>query len=518
MRFPTAVQAYLDGWMQNDAKPFCCRISRSYTLKEMHGDGSSHGLEGLAIGDDLRAVAPFLEDYRWDASVVLPLVSSVAGFASHLHLIPYGEDRLVIYLDARDEFASKQRSQQAANETRLLNHRQRRLLEDLVDAKAELDRRRREAEDNSRRKSEFIASMSHEFRTPLTAVIGYARLLREQSDLDTAIRKKVNAIERASDHLLSLVESLLEQARLEIGGIEIRRVVTDLRRMLEDLSIVLTPLASEKGLSFEVSVDSGVPGFIEVDELRLRQILLNLLGNAIKFTEYGSVTLSVTWESGDLNALVVDTGPGIPQGDQKRIFDAFHRAAAQTRRPGAGLGLTIALRLAELMGGNIQIDSSVGRGTAASVRLPARAMSGPVVDDSGIRRQDVETGGRTQTAHILVAEDDEEIVRLVSLHLEGAGYRVSVASNGRQAVDTALAESPDLLVMDVNMPLLDGPAAARELRDQGYAGPILALTGSELAENAEFALACGFTDYLRKPFHVPELLSALVRLLLNART
>lgn len=517
MRFPAAVQSYLDDWVQNDAKPLCCRISRAYTLKEMHGDLSSHGLDGLSVGDDLRAVAPFLEDFQWGTNVVLPMVSSVAGFASHVHLIPYGEDRLVIYLDAREEFANKQRSQQATNEARLLNYRQNRLLEELIDAKAELDGRRREAEENSRRKSEFIASMSHEFRTPLTAVIGYTRLMRKQSDLDPALGEKVKAVERASDHLLSLVENLLDQARLEVGGVKIRHTVTDIRRMLEDLSMILAPLAAEKGLCFEITADATVPSFIEIDELRFRQILLNLLGNAIKFTESGSVTLSVAWDDGSLNATVEDTGPGIPKADQERIFEAFQRAEGAARRPGAGLGLTIALTLAELMGGEIQIRSSVGSGTAVSLRLPAGALRGPVVDDCGLLKKDSEVGAPVQTAHILLAEDDEEIVRLVTLHLEGAGYRVSAASNGRQAVDSALAESPDLIVMDISMPVLDGPEAARELRDQGYTGPILALTGSELVETPEFALGCGFTDYLKKPFHVPELLSTLIRMLLAAR-
>ena len=517
MRFPAAVQAYLDDWIQNDAKPLCCRISRDYTLEEMHGDASSHGLDGLSIGDDLRAVAPFLEDYGWDTNVVLPLVSSVEGFASHVHLIPYGDDRLVVYLDAREEFVNKQRSQQATNEARLLNYRQNRLLEELIDAKAELDGRRREAEENSRRKSEFIASMSHEFRTPLTAVIGYTRLMRRHDGLDSALSEKIKAVERASDHLLSLVENLLDQARLEAGGVEIRRTVTDLRRMLEDLSMVLAPLAAEKGLCFEISAAPSVPSFVEIDELRFRQILLNLLGNAIKFTESGSVKLSLTWADGGLEALVEDTGPGIPEADQKRIFEAFQRSEGERRNPGAGLGLTIALTLAELMGGEIQIRSTLGTGTAVSVRLPAGSISGPTIDASGLLRRKDEAGAHAQSAHILLAEDDEEIVRLVTMHLEGAGYRVSAASNGRRAVDAALEESPDLIVMDVGMPVLDGPTAARELRDKGYTGPILALTGSELVENPEFALACGFSDYLKKPFHVPELLSTLVRMLLSTR-
>ena len=517
MKYPAVVQAYLDGWIHRDAKPFCCRISGDFRLQEMYGDGSPHGLAGLSIGDDLRNVAPFLDDYRWDSSVVLPLVSTTAGFASHVHLIPDGDTRIVIYLDARDEFSNKRQSQQATNEALLLNRRQHRLLEELVDAKGELDRRRREAEQNSRRKSEFIASMSHEFRTPLTSIIGYTRLLLEQDGLNERVGEKVAAIERASDHLLSLVESLLDQAKLEIGGVEVRLTVGDIRRMLEDLSILLAPLAAEKSLSFEMVVDASVPEFVEVDDLKVRQILLNLLGNAIKFTDSGSVKLLATWEDGVLRATVEDTGSGISPSDRERIFGAFQRAGEAPGRPGVGLGLTISLALAELLGGTIGIECPDHGGTVASLRLPARGVSGLAANRTGPPGRltgDLEL--QRQAAHILVVEDDEEVLRLVTMHLEGSGYRVDTASNGKQAVEVALREEPDLVIMDASMPVMNGPEAARQLRDRGYAGPILAFTGSELAGNAEFALAHGFTDFLRKPFHIDELLATIVRMLLNA--
>lgn len=514
MKFPPPVRDYLVSWVSELAKPFCCRIDIDFRVAQMWGDAAAHGLEGLSLGDDMRDVAPFLESYPTDTEEILPFITTREGFVSHVHLSPHVLGRTVLYLDAREELATRQRVQQLANETRLVNYRQRKLLEELIDARTELDNRRREAEENSRRKSEFIAAMSHEFRTPLTSVIGYAQLLREQVNSDARLAKKVNAIERASNHLLALVENLLDQARLEVGGVEIRASVIDVRRMLDDLTIMLAPLAADKSLSFVVFVDPEVPEFVRVDELRLRQILVNLLGNAVKFTDEGSVELQVGWNRQRMVARIRDTGPGISEADRERIFEAFQRGDQHQRRPGAGLGLNITLRLVQLMGGEIAMDSALGGGTTITVEIPAQSMSGPSVDESGVLRAG-DLAGTLTAAHILLAEDDEDIVRLVSMHLEGAGYRVSVAEDGEKAVRMALANEPELIIMDVGMPELDGPTAARKLRDKGYSRPILGLTASSVVDDAEFVLASGYTECLKKPFHMPDLLSALVRLLLT---
>ncbi|MEL7451101.1 MAG: response regulator, partial [Pseudomonadota bacterium] len=282
------------------------------------------------------------------------------------------------------------------------------------------------------------------------------------------------------------------------------------RRQVSDLAAILAPLAAEKGLSFAAFVASAVPEEVVMDDMRLRQILLNLLGNAVKFTETGFVHLDVDWRDGMLEAVVEDSGPGIGEADAVRIFEAYERAGEDTRKSGAGLGLSITQRLVELLGGSIRLDPRPGSGSRFLLSLPAARAVG---ERPAVRPDTPPADGLLDrpSPRVLVAEDNEDIIVLVRMMLSRAGYDIMLATNGEQAVQLALDEAPDVILMDVNMPKLDGLSATRKLRERGFEPPVIALTASSDAQHRRRALAAGCDDYITKPLQMPELISALER-------
>jgi len=320
-------------------------------------------------------------------------------------------------------------------------------------------------------------------------------------------------VERAARHLLSLVENNLDQARLEAGSLVIHPVDAEVRQLVDDLTVILAPLAAEKGLSFGAFVEHRVPGMLWLDDVRLRQVLVNLLSNAIKFTDSGEVRLGVDWQDDVLVCIVKDTGPGIPAAARARIFEAFERLEHTELKPGAGLGLNITSRLVQLMGGEILLESETGAGSAFTVRLPARR--GRILE----RKKEHEDLGKRlarrsrETVSILVAEDSPDIMQLLDAFLAQAGYELIKVTDGRQAVEQALSLSPPLVILDMNMPEMDGMQAVRRLRQAGFSGRVIALTATRGAEHRQAALAAGFDEFLSKPIQMPFLLSTLERLL-----
>ncbi|MEM9056044.1 MAG: ATP-binding protein, partial [Pseudomonadota bacterium] len=469
--FPPAAGALLQSLLTASFAPLCLRIGRDYRLQQCWGDPAMYGLEALSVGGDVRDAAPFLHNLDWDRPQTLPMVHTAEQRAAHVHMLPGPGHCLVVYVQASAELRQRQQLQQAANEVRLRNHDQRRLLARLIEARTELENRRRDAERSARVKSRFIARMSHEFRTPLTSVIGYANLLSDELPADEDSARHAGAIGRASRHLLSLVDNILEQARLEEGGMVAHPRAFELRRQISDLAAILAPLAAEKGLSFAAFVAPSVPEEVVMDDMRLRQVLLNLLGNAVKFTDTGFVQLDLDWRDGQLRAVVADSGPGIGKADAARIFRAFERAGEDTRKSGAGLGLSISQRLVDLMGGSIRLEPGADRGCRFVLTLPAprAAPEVPAVDGG------TATGGGAAdglldrpSPRVLVAEDNEDIIVLVKMMLTRAGYDILLAANGEEAVQMALDKKPDVVLMDVNMPVLDGLKATHMLRRRGF--------------------------------------------------
>ena len=515
MSLPTAVIEHLQGDFVAEARPFCFLVDADYVLLDSWGDGAWAGLGDLAPGTPMLDHAPYLLGALDNEPQKLSYVSTRAGAVMHLVTMPHGEHHYCILLDAGASHDFLRDRQQAANELRLLHAsqqkliaRQRDLITELVEAKAELDHHRRDIERSSAGKSRFIAMMSHEFRTPLASIVNYADLALEADTNEAQARKCVEAIGRSGRHLASLVEAVLDEARLDAGQIQLREADFDLFGLLDDLAAMMAPLAAEKELAFATFVDEDVPQHIYADDVCLRQILTNLLGNAVKYTDEGGIRLYVTYHGGNLVATVTDTGPGISVEDQERVFRAFERGDQHTdTRTGAGLGLTITLHLAKLMRGEISLDSLPGQGCTVSVHIPVQPAAESSATRSTLTAPAADTFA-TERVSVLVCDDDEDMRALMEHYLHRAGYGLVTAANSGDAIEKTLAYDPDIVLMDVNLPGVGGITATETLRERGYAGPIVAITASKL----DAAGKAAFTRYFRKPASMPELLAEIKRL------
>ena len=511
MSLPAAVIEYLQDDFVAESQPFCLLIDERYHLLDTWGDGSWTGLDRMPAGADMIDQAPFLHGTLGETPQKLNFVSTGDGLVVHVVTIPADGKHYVVLLDAGQAHDFLRERQQHANELRLLHAsqqkliaRQRDLISDLVEAKTELDHHRREAERSSASKSRFIAMMSHEFRTPLASIINYADLALEGDSGMMEARKSVEAIERSARHLVSLVEAVLDEAQLGAGKVELRARDFDLYDLLDDLAAMMAPLAAEKGLAFATLVDGDVPRAIRADDVCLRQVLINLLGNAVKFTIKGSIRLHVSYVNGRVIASVSDTGPGISPDDQERIFRAFERGPREgASGRGAGLGLTISLRLAKLMGGEISLDSRSGGGCTVSLHVPVEAAK--PAEKAVVLEPPGQDAYATEVVTVLVCDDDEDIQALLEHYLHRSGYGLVTASNTVEAIDKGMRLQPDIVLMDVNLGGQSGTETARALRDRGFEGPIVALTASRLSDDEKSLFTCCF----RKPAAMPELLGTI---------
>lgn len=365
-------------------------------------------------------------------------------------------------------------------------------------------------------KSEFVAKMSHEIRTPLTAILGYADLLQDlpRTDLADEHRELVRTIRRAGQHLLSIVNDVLDLSRVEAGTLRVDSVPTDLPGLLDEVVQLLRPRAEEKHVELELRAEGRLPAQVRTDATRLRQILLNLAGNAVKFTTIGKVviTVSVVGESAEakLRLDVEDTGPGIAESDASRLFTPFVQAdnSHARRHGGCGLGLVISRKLARLLGGDVMlVRSRPSEGSLFRAELPLRVL--PAASATEIRSaaaapiSEATTPAPRLSGRILLVEDGIDNQRLIARILRVAGAQVEVAENGRialEALERARVEGlPDLVVTDMQMPELDGYELARELRSRGFDRPILALTAHAMTEDRQRCLDAGCDDFTTKP-------------------
>ncbi|MBX9737111.1 MAG: response regulator, partial [Phycisphaerales bacterium] len=395
----------------------------------------------------------------------------------------------------------------------------------LRDAYAQLEAACRSAESASRAKSAFLANMSHEIRTPLTAIVGFTELLREEVDIATAPPQRIqmlDTIKNAGQHLLTVINDILDLSKIEADKMTVERIATRLPSVLQDVECLMRPKASGKGLSLSTTLATPVPEHILTDPTRLRQILMNLTGNAIKFTESGGVTIIASVATRDgTSSLVIDvedTGVGMTNDQAGRLFHAFGQADdTMTRRfGGTGLGLTICRRLAAIMGGDAKLlRTEPGRGSCFRVALPLEPVPGsPLVAslDASTPKKAADQSEVKLQGRILLAEDGEDNQRLIAFHLRKAGATVEIAANGRIALDmiehAAASDAPfDLLLTDMQMPEVDGYALARELRARRNSIPIIALTAHAMAEDRARCLDAGCDDYATKPIEKAKLLS-----------
>ncbi len=400
---------------------------------------------------------------------------------------------------------------------------------DITDQKeAEQERVSRQiAEAANRAKSAFLANMSHEIRTPLNAIIGFSQILERDASLGPKQSGQVGIIARSGHHLLTLINDILDLSRIEAGHVTLNPTDFDLHRFFNDLMLMFRSRTEAKGLQLHLSGLENVPRFVTADEGRLRQVLINLLGNAVKFTQAGGVTVRVraavnsdvcgdvdpTGHVGSMRLWVEieDTGPGIAEADVDRIFDAFQQGESGRKNGGTGLGLAISRNLIGLMGGEISLSSRLGRGSSFRFHVPFKVAGEMAAKPSIISRRVVGLDPSRGKVRILIVDDNLDNRCLLKDLLAPVGFDLEEATNGWEALKIFEKWAPHAVLMDMRMPVMDGYEAIRRIKamPRGLETPIIAVTASVFVDAEQSILATGADSYIRKPFQPEELFTVL---------
>jgi CheY-like chemotaxis protein len=383
------------------------------------------------------------------------------------------------------------------------------------------------ADQANRAKSEFLANMSHEIRTPMTAILGYADLLADPNLTPQQIADHVQTIRRNGHHLITIINDVLDLSKIEAGRLSLESIEVDPATIARDVVGLMGERARARGIELDLRFRSEIPASIRTDPTRLRQILFNLVGNAVKFTDSGRVMLVVeTSYDGDaipiLEMKVIDTGVGIAPDQMTGLFNPFQQAdASVTRRfGGTGLGLAICSRLAKLLGGNLSVNSEVGRGSCFTLTLPLRGQMPTLVQPASavpVSRESAGGVARLDGANVLIVEDGTDNQRLIEFILRRSGATTFLADHGRDALEriTELSQQGvkiDVILCDMQMPVMDGYTFARTARRDGWPTPIIALTAHAMSDDRKRCIDAGCDEYLSKPVDPAALVAAVATL------
>jgi PAS domain S-box-containing protein len=379
-----------------------------------------------------------------------------------------------------------------------------------------------ESDAANRAKSTFLSTMSHEIRTPMNAILGYAQLMLRDPGLGTDAKANLRIIGRSGEHLLALINAVLDMSKIEAGRIELNPVTFNLSRLLDDLAAMFRLRAQAKDLRFEMSVGGEFEPYVAADEGKIRQALINLLGNAIKFTERGQIALHVTLELRSTNRLwlsarVEDTGLGITDKEQEKLFEPFSQTSRGLHsQEGTGLGLAISRKYARLMGGDITVTSRPGKGSIFRFEIPIERGDAAIAVRRSDTRRVIGISAGPEVPKILVVDDRLENRDWLMKLLASIGFSVLGAENGEAAIRSWEEWNPQLILMDVQMPVMDGLEATRRIRAdaRGKETVIIGLTASAMDDDRRAVSLSGADDFLTKPCHEDELLEK-VRALLN---
>lgn len=448
---------------------------------------------------------------------LLMVLLAVIAYFMITRPIHHIDSRIIAYLDGKED---KSEYQFYSREFNLLNSSVDKLIEvttgrDLlqdemevrIHIQFELEKARLNAEQANSAKTDFLSFMTHEIRTPLTAIIGFSENLL---DYNQSMEERLDAIHtviNSSNHLLQLINDVLDMSKIEAGRLETEEIKIELVVLLKEVASIVRALIKDKDIRFKMACETQVPEMVTTDPLRLKQILINVISNAIKFTQQGAVTLSLDYDeaSNDLSFKVIDTGVGMTPEQRENLFDAYGQADISTARQygGTGLGLYLSKNLAQQLGGGIHVDSQEGVGTVFTINISAGETSELVTLQeqdlnkavfSSVEKLDEKLSGR-----VLLADDVVENQKLIVHYVKGMGADIDVASNGLEAVDMALKNEYDLILMDIRMPVLDGIGAVRQLREKGSNVPIISLSANNMSEDVSRYMDAGFNGAATKP-------------------
>ena len=443
---------------------------------------------------------------------LVDIATTLVPFLPETEIYLWGALALVLAMAWQQERSGGEAHVRLRNQTEELRRHQHRLEELVENRTAELRRATLSAQAASRAKSEFLANMSHELRTPLNAILGYAQLLRRDPAASAEQRERAAIVQQSGEHLLTVINDVLDVSKIEAGKLEISPAELRLLPLLKGIADMVAPRARAKSVEFSFLPDPSLPDAVVADEKRLRQILLNLLGNAVKFTESGSVRFSAARSSGILRFRVSDSGVGIAPEHLESIFEPFVQIPGKALNEGTGLGLAISRRIARKMGGDVSVQSVPGQGSVFTLEIPCAVSPALPSPESSPAPFPSRILGRCL---VLVADDRPENRSVLRAMLEPLGFDVAEAANGRIALDLARSLSPALVLMDLLMPELDGFQAARLLKaDPALASiPVVAVSASVYDQTQAESLCAGCDGFLPKPVDFDSLLALLRSLL-----
>ncbi|MFK7958561.1 MAG: hybrid sensor histidine kinase/response regulator [Lysobacterales bacterium] len=480
----SSLPASLD--MHDQAEPLLVRTDAAFRILDWAGDPAVYDFNPQA-GEDIRGSMKFLVGLDGYTSVTFPMMWFNGNRPIHVSVMaqPQHAQAYVLLTDANATDMADLHLRKQVEKNEIAEYRASQLESELQTAK-------REAARASELKSRFIAGMSHEFRTPVTSVLGYCDLLEKDYGRED---RRLQGIRRSATHLLSLVENLLEHGRVVSDRIEPVEEDVNLRRLFESMNLMFEPLAQQKELAFEIVEQGCACEEIRTDPVRLRQIIVNLISNALRYTDSGSV--KVTWSQANdrLKVSVIDTGPGIPEDKRQHIFQAFSSLEDEnTRAKGLGLGLSISQHLADVLGGGIELESTVGEGSVFSFDVRAAgvlaANIAPTSDNEGQRR-------------VLIVEDDMDVREFLAVILADLGYAPTLAINGQQALDKLATARPDVVLSDFHLNDISGEKLILDIRSNDI--PVIAMSASNAEEDRNAAFDAGCSAYLVKPFELDVL-------------
>ena len=379
-----------------------------------------------------------------------------------------------------------------------------------------LKKAKAEAEAANKSKRTFLANMSHEIRTPLNAIIGFSQLLKHEKLFTDSQNEYVTTINRAGEHLLKLINDILELSKIEAGRVELKPTYFDLHALLKDMQMMFKLRAQSKQLQFIFETSAIIPHQIFADDVKLRQIFINLIGNAIKFTNNGGVTVRSRINKGIDNIChliveIADSGPGIPENELGKLFMQFEQASAGIKKAeGTGLGLALSRQLANLMGGEISVKSTVGKGSVFTIDVEIKVLDSEVRGASNAKHV-IGIDKPKDTYRVLVVDDKEENRQVIVNFLQLVGFRTNEAINGEDAISKFEQWNPHLILMDIRMPVMDGYEAIRKIKatEKGKQTPVIAVTSSAIDDEKNKTFALEIQGWVRKPFHENELFASI---------